>query len=106
MKLHKYYPIWIGFTILALSVMACFNTTPVQPTTPVSPTPVSPNPEPINNNQGSTSRANLIKSTVQIVALFDVNGKMTPKYTGSGTILSPTGNDPDQCTRRQPGLSG
>jgi len=95
MKLHKMYHIWIGFTVLALSILACIGPTPVQPVPTqapqAQPTQNTQNPGPSNNGQPATSRADLIKATVQIYGLFDINGKLTPKYSGSGTILSSTG---------------
>ncbi len=96
MKLHNMHRIWISLTVLTLSILACiFGTpTPTVPTQvptqvpPVLTPPIPQNPQP---NPISVSRADLIKATVQIYGLFDVNGKLTPKYSGSGTILSSTG---------------
>jgi serine protease Do len=107
MKLHKKYPIWISLIVLSLTILACVITTPTpvptQVPTPipqnpgttqvatVPPTPITQNPENPNNGQNPTSRADLIKATVQILMCYDVNGELTPKYSGSGTIISSTG---------------
>lgn len=92
MKLHKTYPIWLGVTVLILAVLAC-GPNPVQPVTPQAPpsqpTPISQNPN--NTGQTTVSRSDLVKATVQIYGLFLKNGKLTPVYTGSGTIISSTG---------------
>ncbi len=90
MKLHKTYPIWLGLLVLVLAILAC-GPNPVQPVnTPVPPsqaTPISNNPVP----PGGASHADLIKATVQIYGLFNEGGQLKPKYSGSGTIISPTG---------------
>ena len=106
MKLHSMYRIWIIMAVLALAILACIFETGIQPVpTQVSqaqPTPISQNqdptqvpegqPEPIfQNPEPSVTRADLIRATVQIYALFNENGKLTPKYSGSGTIISSTG---------------
>jgi hypothetical protein len=91
MKLHNNFRIWIAVVVLGLAVLACgpnvVNTVPTE-TPQAQPTPVSPNPQP---NPVSVTRADLIKATVQILMLYDENGKLTPKYQGSGTIISSTG---------------
>lgn len=110
MKPHTIYRIWIMLTALALITLACIFGTPIQPVpTQVPqgpPTPISQNPGPTQLPQGqptpipqnpgpngpiSINRADLIMATVQIYALFDQNGQLTPRYSGSGTIISSTG---------------
>jgi len=92
MRLHTNYRIWIIITSLALVILACIGQTGIQAVpTQAQPTPITQNPEPSNNGQTSVSRADLIKATVQIYALFDQNGQLTPRYSGSGTIISSTG---------------
>ena len=104
MKLHKMYPIWISLTVLTLSILACIFETPTpQGPTPqvptqvptVPPTPISQNPGPTQEPGGPPTPTidllNTIKATVQIYGLFTVNGELTPGYSGSGTIISPTG---------------
>lgn len=86
MKLHKTYPIWMSIIALALAILAC-GPTPVQPVA----TPSSNAPAPVPQNTGTISRADMIKATVQIYALQVQNGQLTPIYSGSGTIISPTG---------------
>jgi hypothetical protein len=91
MKLHNNFRIWIGLVVLGLAILACgpnvVNTIPTD-TPPVQPTPNSQNPAP---GPVSVSRGDLIKATVQILMAYNVNGKLTPKYQGSGTIISSTG---------------
>ena len=97
MKLHNKYLIWIVFSVLFLTILACIGPTPVQPVVPTpapgQPTPTSqnPNPTPSNNGQTSRSRSELISATVQIYGLQKKNGKLTPIYSGSGTLISSTG---------------
>jgi S1-C subfamily serine protease len=95
MKLHTMYRIWIIPAVLTLAILACISQTGVQPVPtqapPVQPTPIPQNPESSNNAQPSTTRADLIKATVQIYGLQTQNGQLTPIYSGSGTIISSTG---------------
>jgi S1-C subfamily serine protease len=96
MKLQPHYRIWIAITVLIMSILACIGPTPVQPVAPTpaspeQPTPVSPNSTPSSNDQTSRSRADLISATVQIYGLQKKDGKLTPIYSGSGTIISSTG---------------
>jgi serine protease Do len=105
MKLHTMNRIWIMFSVLALVSLACFGggVQPVPTQAPINqnlgttpepqpqPTQISQNTNPSGNDQISLTRAELIMATIQIYALFDVNGELTPKYSGSGTIISPTG---------------
>ena len=99
MKLHKTYPIWIGFSVLALAILACIGNTPVvpvpTPVPPVPPTPVTqnlgPTPEPSGPPTPTIDLAHTIKATVQIYGLFNVNGKLEVGYSGSGTLISSTG---------------
>jgi S1-C subfamily serine protease len=98
MKLHKTYPIWLSLTALIMAILAC-GPTPVQPVATQVP---SAQPTPISQNPGPTQQAPvpptptidlpaMIKATVQIFGLFNVNGKLKPGYSGSGTLISPTG---------------
>jgi len=92
MRLHTNYRIWIIITSLALVILACIGQTGIQTVpTQIQPTPFSQNSGASDNGQTSVSQADLIKATVQILMLYDVNGKLTPKFQGSGTILSSTG---------------
>jgi S1-C subfamily serine protease len=95
MKLHTMFRIWISLAVLSLSILACiFGTaTPPapNPVATVPPTPIPQNPGSSNNGQTPTTRADLIKATVQIYGLQTQNGQLTPIYWGSGTILSSTG---------------
>ena len=87
MKLHKTYPIWTGLVVLILAILAC-GPNPVQPVaTPTSQKSPSTGPA----GQTTINRADMIKATVQIYALQDQNGELTPIYSGSGTIISPNG---------------
>jgi serine protease Do len=94
MKLHNNFRIWIALVVLGLAILACgptvVNTIPTD-TPPVQPTPNSQIPTPSNINQSTVNRADLIKATVQILMAYNVNGKLTPKYQGSGTIISSMG---------------
>jgi len=95
MKLHTNYRIWIILTALALVILACIGETGIQPAPTkapqIEPTPIAIDPGPSKIGQPSITRADLINATVQIYALFDQNGKLTPRYSGSGTIISSTG---------------
>ncbi len=80
---------WLMLTVLALATLACYGgQSPVEPTTPESPTNTSGNS---GNGLSQAQRAKLISATVQIYGLFNDNGKLTPHYTGSGTILTSSG---------------
>ncbi len=93
MKLRTNYRIWMAFAALILAVLAC-GPNVVQPVATQVPTS---QPTPVSQNQGTTNNpptettASLIKSTVQIYGLQKQNGKLTPIYSGSGTIISSTG---------------
>ncbi|OGN74572.1 MAG: hypothetical protein A2X25_06740 [Chloroflexi bacterium GWB2_49_20] len=108
MKLQKVNRIWHMLAVLAMVTLACINldNNTVQPVptqvpqvqppqvqpTEVQATPVSQNPViPNNNGQTGSSRTELIAATVQIYGLQTKNGELTPIYTGSGTIISPSG---------------
>jgi S1-C subfamily serine protease len=90
MKPNNLNRVWLMLIILALAAIACFGggTAPVAPTTPDVP-----NNNPTNSGSGisQAERTKLISATVQIYGLFNKDGKLTPRYTGSGTILSPYG---------------
>jgi len=83
---------WVMLMVLALATLACYGggTPPV-----VSPVTPEPNNNPIDTASGNglsqTQRAKLISATVQIYGLINKEGQLTPLYTGSGTILSPSG---------------
>ena len=80
---------WLMLIILALAAIACNGgTEPVSPTTPDAPINTQPDS---GNGLSQTERAKLISATVQIYGLFNENGQLTPKYTGSGTILTSSG---------------
>jgi serine protease Do len=95
MKLHTNYRIWIVLTVLIVTILACINTPGVQPVPtqipPVQPTPIPQNSGTSNTKPESINRGDMVKATVQIYALQSQNGKLTPVYWGSGTIISPTG---------------
>jgi serine protease Do len=87
MKLHTNYRIWIILAALVLVIPACIIGTP----TPSGPTQAAATPGAQNPEPSTLSRTDLIKATVQIYGLQTKNGKLTPIYIGSGTIISPTG---------------
>jgi serine protease Do len=93
MKLHPNYRLWIAATVLVMAILACIGpgvqTVPTQ-TPQAQPTPGSQNSGTSPTDEAAI-RANLIKATVQIYALKMQNGELTPIYSGSGTIISPTG---------------
>ena len=84
---------WLILIVLALATLACIGVVgPVETITPESPTNnTDPNPSPSGSGLSQAERATLISATVQIYGLFNDNGKLTPRYTGSGTILTSTG---------------
>ncbi|HSL28792.1 MAG TPA: trypsin-like peptidase domain-containing protein [Anaerolineales bacterium] len=77
--------------VLAMAALACQAVqSPVQPVPTVPP--VSPPVQDDSPNRLTGSeRATLISATVQIYALFNQNGELSPAWTGSGTILDPGG---------------
>jgi len=93
MKIQSMYRIWSILAVLTLAMLACIFETGIQPVptqVPQAQPPLIPqNPEP--NSPISINRADMIMATVQIYALFDQNGQLKPKYSGSGTIISSTG---------------
>jgi serine protease Do len=96
MKLQKTNQIWFMLVALVMVTLACGADIPVQPVPTQAPqvqaTPVPQNPvTPINIGQSGSSRIELIAATVQIYGLVSKNGELTPVYSGSGTIISPTG---------------
>lgn len=93
MKLQPNFRIWLAFAVLILAVLAC-GPNVVQTVVPTQVPQAQATPS--SQNQGSTNdgqitTASLIKSTVQIYGLQKQNGKLTPIYSGSGTIISSTG---------------
>jgi len=90
MKLHSNVRILGALAALALVALACIGQTGVQ----TLPTPVPPTQQAQpdqNTGQRTLSRADLISATVQIYGLQSENGQLTPIYSGSGTIISPSG---------------
>jgi serine protease Do len=87
MKLQKINRFWLMLTALAVISLACGGEVQTQ----IQNTPVPQSPVTQNNNQAGVSRVNLIAATVQIYGLVSENGKLTPVYSGSGTIISSTG---------------
>ena len=83
---------WVMLMVLALATLACYGGGNPPIVSPVTP---EPNNNPIETGSGNglsqTQRAKLISATVQIYGLFNKDGQLTPLYTGSGTILSPSG---------------
>ena len=83
---------WVMLMVLALATLACYGGGNPPIVSPVTP---EPNNNPIDTGSGNglsqTQRAKLISATVQIYGLFNKDGQLTPLYTGSGTILSPSG---------------
>ncbi|MDY6875032.1 MAG: trypsin-like peptidase domain-containing protein [Chloroflexota bacterium] len=92
----------IGWALL--SILSCLPSgsdvlptiTPSSPTTiPPQVTPslekeeeiLAPTPQPDDRQ----TRQNLLRSTVQIIALIKDSGQLQPVWTGSGTILTPNG---------------
>lgn len=90
MNLRKTHRIWSMALLLAIVTLACGSEVPpVQTQDPsFQTTPVSQVP---NNGQVGGSRSQLIAATVQIYGLVSMNGQLSPVYSGSGTIISPTG---------------
>jgi len=88
MKLQKVNRFWFMLITLAFISLACGGEVQTQ----VQNTPVPQSPVVQDNGQpGAVSRVNLIAATVQIYGLVTENGKLTPVYSGSGTIISSTG---------------
>ena len=89
----------IGWAFLA--ILGCLPSGPeVLPTvTPVPPTPAPPTatpspeetPAPTPQPDDRQIRQNLLRSTVQIIALVESGGQLQPVWSGSGTILTPDG---------------
>ncbi|HRQ22580.1 MAG TPA: hypothetical protein PLF42_04035, partial [Anaerolineales bacterium] len=76
-------------SILVITALACMGggapaVEPVSPSAPASPSSGG-------DGLSAANRSRLISATVQIIALKNINGNLTPIYGGSGTILSPTG---------------
>jgi S1-C subfamily serine protease len=80
---------WLMLIVLTLAAIACNGgPEPVSPTTPELP---NNNPTDTGSGLSQAERATLISATVQIYGLFNDNGQLTPRYTGSGTILTSSG---------------
>lgn len=77
--------------VLVLAALACSGggEPPVAPATQQPVTTNTTETESAGLSQAERNR--LISATVQIYALFEKNGELTPVWTGSGTILSPYG---------------
>ena len=87
MKPNIFNRFWLMLIVLALATLACYGgQAPVEPTTPNNNTPAD-----TGNGLSQSERTTLIAATVQIYGLFNDNGKLTPRYTGSGTILNSSG---------------
>ncbi len=83
---------WLMLIVLALAAIACNGgQTPVEPTNTQTPPVDTNDPTDTGNGLSQSERARLISATVQIYGLFDENGQLTPRYTGSGTILTSSG---------------
>lgn len=93
MKINKSNRIWFVLTGMVIIALSCGPTGIQAVATPTSANqPASGSQTPSNPNaQGGSSRTQLISATVQIYGLQKQNGKLTPIYSGSGTIISPTG---------------
>lgn len=72
----------------ALPTVTPLPSTAAPPTATPSPEEAFPAPPPPDERQ---VRQNLVRATVQIVALQETGGRLEPIWTGSGTILSPDG---------------
>jgi serine protease Do len=87
----------IGWVFLAM--LGCISVKPtpeptLTPTTPTLPTAMpSPEeaPEPELGSDERQIRQNLLRSTVQLIALIEEGGRLQPLWTGSGTIITPDG---------------
>lgn len=93
----------IGWALL--SILSCLPSgSDVLPTvTPVPPTTTPPKVTPSLETEKEETlalppqpddrqiRQNLLRSTVQIIALIEDSGRLQPIWTGSGTILTPDG---------------
>ncbi len=92
----------IGWALLA--TLSCLPSgSDVMPTvTPASPTTILPKVTPSLEKEEETLaptpqpddrqiRQNMLRSTVQIIALIEDSGQLQPVWTGSGTILTPNG---------------
>jgi len=90
--------------IAGLAVLAALSCKPSSPEVlptltprPTAPTPSEdvpvsePAPVPAVETDDGQVRKNLIRSTVQIVALVESGGRLQSLWSGSGTILSPDG---------------
>jgi len=99
-QITKYFRLLIiGWAFLA--ILSCRPSgSDVLPTvTPAPPTPALPEatpgpgetPEPVSQPDDRQIRQNLLRSTVQIIALVENNGQFQPIWTGSGTIVTPDG---------------
>ena len=80
MKPQNIKRFWFMFIVLALAALACQFGGPVTPTTPDQPNVPQDSG---NNNDGlsQSERSNLISATVQIYALFNKNGELTPVWS-------------------------
>ena len=86
--------------LASVVILSCIPGPDVPPTlTPVPPTEAPPKatprpdetPEPTPEPDDLQIRQNLLRSTVQIVALDETENGFQPMWSGSGTILSPDG---------------
>ncbi|MBN1955382.1 MAG: trypsin-like peptidase domain-containing protein [Anaerolineae bacterium] len=101
--MKKYRALIIAILFVLIAGLACGpdgetlpTVTPI-PTTSAPPTTAPPTaepdgiptPEPLPDDR--QVRQNLLRSTVQILALIEYGGQLQPIWTGSGTIISPDG---------------
>ena len=91
MKPNLFNRFWLMLIVLALATLACNGgQSPIEPTNTETPTNNTDQND-TRNGLSQSERAKLISASLQIYGLFNENGQLTPKYTGSGTILSPSG---------------
>jgi serine protease Do len=92
---NRIAPQWVALIVVLLVGLACLPTTPTEIPKEVEATPTSwtpPEPQP-TEPAGPTpqERDDLMFSTVQIFGLYIIEGKYSPIYSGSGTLLSKDG---------------
>lgn len=89
MKPTTYKPFLFLLFLLIATALACRGGAPA--VEPVSTDAPSDTPASGADGLSAASRSKLISATVQILALQNINGELTPIYGGSGTIISPSG---------------
>jgi serine protease Do len=104
---RKFNPVWLALTMLVLASMACVigqdnvsvNDQPAlatpaeQPQQPAPQQPQQPTPQqsPVGAGLSAQQRAGLISSEVRLLAMFPDGNDYSPKWSGSGTIVTPDG---------------